>query len=278
MLGFFKGLEEYRWFWDTLDILLVAALIYGLLSLIRGTRAVYMLLGLFIAIVVYWVSALTDLYTLSWILYHFFGSLFLIIVILFQNEIRRGLTQIGRTPMLSMITHTQDTIIIEELIRASVSLANKKIGALIVVEREAAISDYIELGTNLDGAISKELLTSIFLPSSPIHDGAVLIQKGRVSHASCFLPLSMNPHLDPDLGTRHRAAIGLTEETDAVVIAVSEEKGWISVALNGKIIRGVDGVALRKILFEQIQPKSVTWNDWTPAKLLKKSSESSTEL
>ncbi|MCB0327936.1 MAG: diadenylate cyclase CdaA [Bdellovibrionales bacterium] len=263
MMGFFQGLGEYRWFWDTLDILLVATLLYGLLSLVRGTRAVYMLFGLLLAIVIFWISSFSELYTLNWILYHFFGSLLLIIVILFQNEIRRGLTRIGRKSALSMISPSQDSMIIEELIRSAVSLANKKIGALIVIEKEASISDYVELGIFMDSLVSKELLSSVFLPSSPIHDGAVLIQKGRISHASCFLPLSMNPHLDPDLGTRHRAAIGLTEETDAIVISVSEEKGWISIAMNGKIIRGVDAMALRKILIEQVHYKTSAWTKWT---------------
>lgn len=259
MTSWFEQLEGFRVIRDLLDVLFVAMVIYYLLKLIRGTRAVYMLIGLAFGVLVYWISSFGELYTLNWLLYHFLGSLLLIVVVLFQNEIRRALTRIGRTPMFSFLETVQDSIVIDELIRTCVSLANKKIGALIVIEKQAVIDDYVETGTMIDAQVSKELLTSIFLPSSPIHDGAVLIQKSKISYASCFLPLSMNPSLDPELGTRHRAAIGLTEETDAIVLVISEEKGWISVAIEGKLIRGIDATALRKILAKQFQTKVSTW-------------------
>jgi len=140
------------------------------------------------------------------------------------------------------------------LVKTSISLSNKKIGALIVIEREAKINDQIEDGIEINAHVSKELLTSIFMPSSPLHDGAVLIQKGRLGMANCVLPLTMKTDLDQDLGTRHRAAIGITEETDAMVIVISEERGWISVAHEGKLIRGIDAMALRKIMTNQLNP------------------------
>jgi diadenylate cyclase len=250
--------EHERWLrlgLDFLDVFLVAFLIYSILRLIRGTRSINMLIGLGIFIFTFWISSVAELYTLNWVLHHFLGNLLIIIVLLFQNEIRRFLARVGQTPFFSLLNETQDSKTIDEIVRACISLSNKKIGALIVMEKEAGLSDYLELGVNVDGAVSKELLTTIFLPASPIHDGAVIIQKGRVAYASCFLPLSMNQDLDSDLGTRHRAAVGISEETDALVITVSEEKGWISVAQNGKILRGIDGVALRKLLNDQFNSK-----------------------
>lgn len=255
MFKIFEHMPWIRTVQDFLDIFLVACLVYSLLRLIRGTRTVHMLLGLVISILIYWLSSAAELYTLNWILYHFLESLLLILVILFQNEIRRFLTRIGQTSFIPFLGGSQDSKMVDEIVRACFSLANKKIGALIVIEKDEGLRDYVETGVPLDANISKELLTTIFLPSSPLHDGAVMIQKSRISYASCFLPLSMNADLDNELGTRHRAAIGLTEESDAIVLCVSEEKGWVSVALNGKIIRGLDGVALKKLLNEQLRTK-----------------------
>jgi diadenylate cyclase len=241
-------------FFDFIDIGVVSLLIYWVLRLIRGTRAVYMLLGLAIFVSIYWLSDVAQLDTLHWILSKLFGSLLLVVVVVFQNDIRRMLTQIGRTPFFSAFGSSQEGEMIEELVKTAVSLANKKIGALIVLERNADLSDYVEVGTKLDAVPSKEILTSIFLPSSPIHDGAVLIQKGRITAAGCFLPLTLNPQVDSDYGTRHRAAIGLSEETDAIVIVVSEERGWISVVVEGRVMKGLDGLALRKLLLGHFRP------------------------
>ncbi len=243
-------------FVDLLDIVVVAFIIYWLLRLIRGTRAVYMLVGLFVLIAVYVFSAFAELFTLNWLLSNIFGSLLLVVVVIFQNDIRRALTQVGRSPFFSSIVPTQDVEIVEELVKTSVSLANKKIGALIVLERNADVSEYVDVGLRMDAIPSKELITSIFLPLSPIHDGAILIQKGKITMAGTFLPLTMNPNVDAELGTRHRAAIGLTEETDAVVIVVSEEKGWVSVVVEGSITRGLDGAGLRKLLLSYFRPQS----------------------
>jgi diadenylate cyclase len=255
MFRLFEHAPWIRYVQDVLDIGLVAFLIYSLLRLIRGTRTVHMIVGVVISILIYWISSFAELYTLNWILYHFLESLLLILVILFQNEIRRFLTRIGQTSFIPFLGVSQDSKMVEEVVRACFSLANKKIGAIIVIEKDAGLADYAELGIPLDAQITKALLTTIFVPKSPLHDGAVIIQKSRISYASCFLPLSMNSDLDSDLGTRHRAAIGLTEETDAIALCVSEEKGWVSIAINGKIIRNIDGVALRKMLNENLNTK-----------------------
>ena len=240
--------SNYNWISDTVDIAIVSIFIYWILLLIKGTRAVYMLLGLIISILLFKISTVGELVTLNWILTNFFGSLLLIIVVVFQNDIRRALTQLGKSPFLAPSSVFEKIQDMEELIKTVVSLANKKIGALIVLERSAVIDEYVEKGIAINSDISKELITSMFLPVSPIHDGAILIQKGKITQAGCFLPLTINPKISPLVGTRHRAAIGLTEETDAIVVVVSEEKGTISIAQGGELISSMDATSLRSIL------------------------------
>ena len=235
------------------DIIAVATLIYLLLLLIRGTRGLYMLTGLLILLLVFWLSRLFELSTLDWILGQLFSSLVLIIVVIFQHDIRRLLTKVGRSTLFSPVAFQQQETF-EELIKTAVSLANKKIGALIVVEREGRVSDHVEQGVLLDAQISKELLTSIFLPVSPLHDGAVLIQGARVTMASTLLPLSMSADASESFGTRHRAALGLVEETDAVVIVISEERGSISLALDGVLEHNLDAKMLRQRFREIFGP------------------------
>ncbi|GAB4259327.1 MAG: diadenylate cyclase CdaA [Deferrisomatales bacterium] len=235
--------------WDVVDILLVAFVIYRIFLLIKGTRALQILVGLAFLVVAYVFSQVFELFTLHWILNAFLSSIILVVVVLFQNEIRRALAHVGMNPFLSSReAATGWAQSVEELIKASVSLANKKIGALIVLERDTDLGDWVEKGVRIDAALTKEILLSIFLPYSPIHDGAVLVREGRVEWAGCFLPLTTRPDVDKALGTRHRAALGITEETDAVVIVVSEETGAISVVLNGKITRNLDGAGLRRVL------------------------------
>jgi diadenylate cyclase len=239
---------NYSWLSDTIDIIFVSVIVYWILLLIKGTRAVSMLLGLIIVILAYEISKIINLVTLNWILNNFFGSLLIIVVIIFQNDIRRALAQLGKSPFLAPPLSFEKVQDLEELIRTVVSLANKKIGALLVLERNANIEEYVEKGIPLNADISKELITSIFIPVSPIHDGAILIQKGRISQAGCFLPLTINPNISPTMGTRHRAAIGVTEETDAIVLVVSEERGTISIAQGGELISNLDPASLRRIL------------------------------
>lgn len=234
---------------DTIDILLVTAGIYWLLLLIRGTRAVQILVGLIVLIALSLASELFQLAALGMILERFLDFAVLIIVILFQNDIRRALARVGRG-FFPSFAEGRDIAIVEEIVRAAGSLAQRRQGALIVLERDTNLSDMIEAGVGVDAKLSKELLLSIFHPSSPMHDGAVVIQEGRVVSAGCILPLTVRTDLPEGLGTRHRAAVGLTEETDALVVVVSEETSSISVVLGGEMLRGLDASRLRVVLRE----------------------------
>jgi diadenylate cyclase len=248
----FELLYNYR-LQDAIDILIIAFVIYRIIDLIRGTRAVQMLFGLAVVFVTYLSSRYFELYTLNWLLDNFLSSILLVIVVIFQDDIRRALTQVGTRPFFGTEPGIQQQDL-EEIIRAAVSLASKRIGALMVMQREVGLNQYIEVGTRLDAQVSKELITSIFLPLSPIHDGALIIHRGRMIAAGCFLPLTTNPHVSKTLGTRHRAAIGLTEETDAIVIVISEEEGAISMVREGRITRDVDAGTLRSTLQKLLSP------------------------
>lgn len=243
----FELLANFR-IQDALDILIIAFVVYHIIDLIRGTRAAQMLIGLAVVFVAYLSSQYFDLYTLNWILENFLSSFLLVIVIIFQNDIRRALAQVGAGSLFGARRMEHQDL--EEVIRSTVALAGKRIGALIVFEREVGLNEYIEVGTRLDARVSRELVISIFMPTSPIHDGALILQKGRITAAGCFLPLTTNPSVSKTLGTRHRAAIGLTEETDAVVVVVSEEEGSISMVREGRITRDLDAGSLRTTLLK----------------------------
>jgi diadenylate cyclase len=232
---------------DLIDILVVTAGIYWLLLLIRGTRAVQILVGLIVLIAATAASKVFQLVTLGLILDNFATSAVILIVILFQNDIRRALARVGRG-FFPSVSAQQSSQILEEIVRAVQKLAQRRIGALIVLERETQLDDQIEAGTVVDAAVTKELLASIFLPRSPLHDGAVVVQGGRVAHAGCILPLTLSEDLPEGVGTRHRAAVGITEETDAVVIVVSEETGSISVVMRGELVQDLDPPILRVVL------------------------------
>ena len=234
-------------FRDTVDILLVAFGIYWLMLLMRGTRAVQILVGLIVLVVANVAADLFNLLTMSLILDKLSGPAVIIIVILFQHDIRRALARVGRGFFRS-VSDQQETQMLEEVVRASQGLAQRRVGALIVLERETGLDDQIEAGTALDSSVTKELLISLFVPYSPLHDGAVVIQRGRISHAGCILPLTLRDDLPEGVGTRHRAAVGITEETDAVVIVVSEETASISVVMGGDMVRGLDAARLRVAL------------------------------
>ena len=236
---------------DTLDILLVAVGVYWLLRLIQGTRAVQILVGLLLLIAMSAIAQIFQLTTLIWIFDHFLSSAVLIVIVLFQHDIRRMLARVGRGVSPSAVRR-QETQILEEVARAAQTLAQKRVGGLIVLERDTNLDDQVEGGLALDAAVSKELLVSLFLPYSPLHDGAVLIQNGRVARAGCILPLSERQDLPQGLGTRHRAALGLGEETDAVVVVVSEETSEISVVAAGELRRGLDPARLRAALREAL--------------------------
>lgn len=235
---------------DLLDMVLVWIVVYRVLILVRHTGTVQMLSGLGILAIAYLGSIWAELYTFNWILEKFFNNLFLIVVILFQGEIRRALAHIGSNPFFTGASHIQETHIIEEIAKGAVQMAQKGLGALIVIEKEINLEYFIELGTEVDSAVSAELLNSVFQAQGPLHDGAVIIRGGRLWAAGCFLPLSKNPALDKNLGTRHRAAIGLTEETDALVIVVSEETNSVGIVEGGQMIADVDHANLRRGLYE----------------------------
>jgi diadenylate cyclase len=238
-----------------LDGAIVYFVIYRTLLIIKGTRAVSMLVGL-VAIAVFYVlsqETYLDLPTFNWLLGQFIGSLFLIVVILFQADIRRALAAMGRAQLLpSTFRSGEDSQVIDELVKASVSLAQQKIGALIVVEREADLDPYMEESLRVDAKLSKELLYSLFVPErqNPLHDGACVVRRDRVEAAGVFLPMSVNPNINRTFGTRHRAALGLSEETDAVVIVVSEERASISLAFEGGLETDLKPSAVRERLTE----------------------------
>jgi uncharacterized protein (TIGR00159 family) len=236
--------------WDLADIALVALVLYYVLLLIKGTRAMQMGAGLALVFVIYQISKRLGLVTLYAMLDTLLTSLVLIIVVVFQHDIRRALMRFGRRPIFAPARNALEIQVIEEVVKAASSLANKRIGALIVFERDALLNEFVDAGTVLDATVSKELLYSIFIPSyeNPMHDGAVIIRDGRVREAGAFLPLSASTKLDKTLGTRHRAAIGLSEETDAAVVVVSEERGSVSLCFHGNIVRNLDAASLRTAL------------------------------
>jgi uncharacterized protein (TIGR00159 family) len=232
--------------WDLLDIALVSLLIYELLLLIRGTRAVQMALTGGFLIGLFFLSRWLELETVNWVIRNLATYVVFAIIVLFQSDIRRAMAHFGRAPFFRYFERVQSTDeTIEELVVTATNLASRKIGAIIVIERQIGLRNYIESGIPLDAMVTYDLMASIFLPGSPLHDGAAIIQGDRVAAAACFLPLSVNPKVSPEQGTRHRAAIGLTEENDAVAVVVSEETGRISLVLGGDLQRGISPDALR---------------------------------
>ncbi len=240
-------LRQIRW-QDVVDILLVSIISYRVLLIIKGTKAAKMLAGLVVLLTVSFLSKFFELYTMDWILSSFWSQLVIVLIIVFQPEIRKTLAQMGESSFLENFTSAEELRSLEEIVRAAVALANRKIGALIVIERKVSLKDYVEIGTPLDAKVTKELLLSIFHPASPIHDGAIVIKGNRVIAAGCFLPIILGTDVSKALGTRHRAGIGITEETDAVAIIISEETGTVAVAIGGKLETRVDMGSLRDML------------------------------
>lgn len=254
VLDLLQKLTEFHLGWaDLIDILLVTLLIYTLLMLLRGTRAMQMLWGLLVLLGIYVLAGSFGLVTLSSILSHTLAVLPIAIIVLFQQEIRRMLAAFGPTTWLHVgPEQSGTTFLINELALAVQALASKKIGALIAIEGSDALSQWAETGIPLESRFSYDLLLNIFIPGTPLHDGAVIIRGERILAASCFLPLSSSHEISSELGTRHRAALGLCEESDAVVIVVSEETGTISLAINQQLIRPLDETTLRHALVEHI--------------------------
>lgn len=241
---------------DIVDILIVAIVIYEILKLLRGTRAVQMALGAGLLVLLFYVSSWAHLSTVNWLIRNVVGYVVFALIVVFQADIRRTLAHFGRAPFFGWIAGRSEGAeeVIEELVVAASQLSSLRIGAIIAVERNIGLRNYIEAGIPLDATLTYDLLVTVFRPGSPLHDGAVIVQGDRIAAAACFLPLTVNPFVSKDLGTRHRAAIGLTEETDAVVVVVSEETGAISVAQGGQITRGLAAADLRARLKQTIVP------------------------
>jgi len=246
--------SQFRWI-DALDIAIVAFVIYQIILALRGTRAFQMLVGLALLYLASRVSLRLGLLTVNWALSNLLGVWFLLILILFQPELRRALASVGRRgSLLRAFSRYQEAHMIDEVVRCVTALAAKRIGAIIVVERDTRLSDIVDSGTVVDAAVSRRLLEAIFHPHGPLHDGAVIISGDRVLVAGSLLPLSINPDLPKDLGTRHRAAAGVTEESDAIAVVVSEETGIISLAVGGEIVRNLDAATLRQRLSDVLGP------------------------
>ena len=242
--------------WDVLDITIVAVVIYQVLRAIRGTRTVQMTVGLALLVMMFYISRWGHLRTVDWLIRNLLGYLVFAVIVLFQSDIRRALAHLGRAPFFRLfLTAEGAEETVEEIVVAATQLSSQRVGAIIVVERQIGMRNYIEAGLPLDALLTYDLLVSIFQTKSPLHDGAVIVQKDRVAAAACFLPLTVNPLLARHLGTRHRAAIGLTEENDAIAIIVSEETGNISIALDGQLEGPFDGARLKVRLKSLIESR-----------------------
>ena len=248
-------MQHTGWLLDLLDILLVAFVIYRVLLLLKGTLPSRIIIAFALLTLFSLISRYAGFRALNWIFDHLFGYTILILVIIFQHDIRRALVSVKRNRLGDLPERDEAYEVVEVLASAAEELAQKGIGALIIVQREMPLDNYIAIGTEIDAKVTNELLTSIFLPYSPIHDGAVIIQQGKLTKAGCFLPLTQNPAVSKSLGTRHRAAIGLTEMVDAVALVVSEETRKISVVVGGRLTRDLDSAVLRKVMKRLLEPR-----------------------
>lgn len=249
-------------YWALVDIGIIAIIIYQLLLLIRGTRAMQMVLGILMTVgFAFFISQIYPLTTLKWLMDKFYSSIIIIIVILFQEDIRRMLSRMGKKTVFPTQEQVSSKQMLDEIARACAALSSKKIGALIIIERNILLTRYVDVGILIDAKVSKELLLAIFHPTAPIHDGAIVIQQGRIAAAGCFLPLTRDEDVDPNFGTRHRAAIGISEETDAISVVVSEETSSISIAVDGIVVRKSDAKDLRKSLTQLLNTETADGNE-----------------
>ena len=237
---------------DVIDIALISFVCYRLLLLMKGTRAVYMMISIFLLLILLRFSQLMELRVTSWILTNSATYIVLILVVVFQPEIRRALAYIGESRLFGSTTNLNAQVV-DELVRSATILANRQIGALIIIQRNTVLTPYVQVGQKLDSLISRDLLLSIFIPYSPLHDGAVILENTRISYAGCILPLTKREDLAQMYGTRHRAAIGISEQADCIAIVVSEETGKISLALNGEITRDYTYATLKKKINEILE-------------------------
>jgi diadenylate cyclase len=252
-------LGNLRW-QDGVDIILVAIIIYQVVLVLRGTQAIQVLAGLFLLFLAYLVARQLEFFTLEWLLDIIVKSFVLIVIILFQADIRRFLSRMGKKALAPTGIHAPVTS--EEICDAAETLAGRRMGALIVIERYIGLSDFVETAIKLDALVSKELVVSLFWPHNPTHDGAVIIQGDRAVAAGCLMPLSRNPSLDPTLGTRHRAAVGITEQSDALALVVSETSGQISLAQGGKLRRDLTRLQLRQAFRDVLETPNHRKGNW----------------
>ncbi|WP_010277210.1 diadenylate cyclase CdaA [Paenibacillus senegalensis] len=246
---------------DIIDIIIVSYVIYKLILLLRGTRAIQLLKGIIVVVIAWVLSLWFELNTLQWMMNQMFTWGVVGVIIIFQPELRRALEQIGRGRLFGRTFTEEDQEInrmISEIMKSLMNLSRRRIGALVVFERQTGLNEYIESGTRIESQISAELLTNIFIPNTPLHDGAVIIRNSRLMAAGCYLPLSENPFISKELGTRHRAAIGMSEVSDAVCVTVSEETGQISLALNGMVLRDIKEEDLTAKLYEELKAPDKT--------------------
>ncbi|WP_303660330.1 diadenylate cyclase CdaA [Salipaludibacillus sp. LMS25] len=251
LMNLIEGISFLRALAIVVDILLVAFVIYKLIMVIKGTRAVQLVKGITVILAVWFLSGYLGLNTLQWIMQQAVTYGLLAIIIIFQPELRRALEQLGRGRFFHSSSIADDEEIkqtIEHIIKASNYMGKRRIGALIALERETGMTDYVETGISMNAKLTSELLINVFIPNTPLHDGAVILKNNEIMAAGCYLPLSENPFISKELGTRHRAALGLSEVTDAITIAISEETGGISVTKNGELHRSLDEDALRNLL------------------------------
>ena len=253
IFDFFESVSSDITIIAVFDIFLVSFLFYKLFQLIRGGRAFQMVVGTLLLVLLFFASRWAELTALNWLLRNSLAYIGFAVIVLYQQELRRGLANLGRAPLFSLFSFLNPTAskgTLDEIVFSVLTLAGRRIGAILVLERDIGLRSYIEGGIVLDAVVTYDLLLSIFNPKSPLHDGAVIIQGDRAAAAACFLPISINPQLSKELGTRHRAAIGITEDTDAVAIVASEETGRVSFIDDGAIASGLDGDELRQKLRE----------------------------
>lgn len=258
-MNYFSDLTWHDWIKDIIDVGIVSFIIYKMILLVRGTRAVQLLKGIFILVAVWALSTWFNLYTLKWLMNQMFTFGIVSVLIIFQPELRRVLEQLGRGKLFARSYSLDRDVVNEQIdgvIKAVRFMAERKIGALIVFERSTGLSELIESGIRMESKITSELLINIFTPNTPLHDGAVIIRSNQIMAAGCYLPLSENPFISKELGTRHRAAIGVSEVTDAVSVTVSEETGQVSLSLGGMIVRDINEESLISKLFEELTPKT----------------------
>ena len=270
VLDFFESVSRDISIIAVFDIFLVSFLFYKLFQLIRGGRAFQMVVGTILLVLLFFASRWAELTALNWLLRNSLAYIGFAVIVLYQQELRRGLANLGRAPLFSLFSFLNPVAskgTLDEIVFSMLTLAGRRMGAILVLERDIGLRSYIEGGTILDAVVTYDLLLSIFNPKSPLHDGAVIIQGDRAAAAACFLPISINPQLSKKLGTRHRAAIGITEDTDAVAIVVSEETGLVSFVNDGAIASKLDGDALRQKLREAFgqEARPVPANEGTEA-------------